>query len=124
MGRFFRDMNPTVRGLLIVGLVAAVIVVLQLYQTLVVVTLLAQIGFLLAVALFVYLVWRERRMEIGEWTARARWAFYGGAALILADVVAYWLVRPSGPDAALFILVLVAGGYAMVRTWRDQHAYS
>ena len=60
MGRFVREMNPLVRGLLIIAAVAAVIVVLQLYQTLVVLTLIAQIGFLLAIALFVYLVWRER----------------------------------------------------------------
>jgi hypothetical protein len=124
MGRFVRDMNPLVRGLLIVALISGVVVVLQLYQTLFVLTLLAQIGFLLAIAVFVYLVWRERRSEIGEWSSRAQWAFYGGAVLILADVVAYWLVRPSGPDAAAFILVLLVGGYAMVRTWRDQHEYS
>ena len=70
MGRFVREMNPLVRGLLIIAAVAAVIVVLQLYQTLVVLTLIAQIGFLLAIALFVYLVWRERRAEIGGWSQR------------------------------------------------------
>ena len=76
-------MNPIVRGLLIIAAVAAVIVVLQLYQTLVVLTLIAQIGFLLAIALFVYLVWRERRAEIGEWSTRAQVAFYGAAILIV-----------------------------------------
>jgi small-conductance mechanosensitive channel len=124
MGRFLRDMNPTVRGLLIVALVALVIVVLQLYQTLVALTLIAQVGFLLAIAFFVFLVWRERRSEIEEWSARARTAFYGGAALIVADIVAYWAVRPSGPDAAAFIVVLGLAAFSMVRTWRDQHTYS
>jgi small-conductance mechanosensitive channel len=124
MRRFVRDMNPMVRGLLIVGLIALVVVVLQLYQTLVALTIIAQLGFLLAIAFFVYLMWRERRSEIEDWPARARTAFYGGAVLILADIVAYWLVRPSGPDAAAFIVVLGLGALAMVRTWRDQHTYS
>jgi len=124
MGRFVRDMNPTVRGLLIVALIAAVIVALQLYQTLVALTLIAQIGFLLAIAFFVYLVWRERRGEIGDWSTRAQVAFYGGALLIVADIGAYWAIRPSGPDAAAFIVVLGIAGFAMVRTWRDQHRYA
>jgi len=117
-------MNPFVRGLLIIGAVAAVVVVLQLYQTLVVLTLIAQIGFLLAIALFVYLVWRERRAEIGEWSTRAKVAFYGAALLILCDIAAYWLVRPSGPDAAAFLVVLCLCGLTMFRTWRDQHTYA
>ncbi len=124
MGRFVREMNPLVRGLLIIAAVAAVIVVLQLYQTLVVLTLIAQIGFLLAIALFVYLVWRERRAEIGEWSRRSQVAFYGAAALIVADIAAYWYVRPSGPDAAAFLLVLGICGFAMFRTWRDEHTYA
>jgi small-conductance mechanosensitive channel len=122
--RFFREMNPTVRGLLIVALVAGVIVFLQLYQTLVALTLIAQIAFALAIAFFVFLVWRERRDEIGAWSMRAQVAFYGGALLIVADLAAYWLVRPSGPDAAAFIVVLGIAVLAMVRTWRDQHAYA
>jgi hypothetical protein len=118
------DMNPTVRGFVVIALVAAVIVALQLYQTLVALTLLVQIGFLLAVAFFVYLVWRERRSEIGEWSARAQIAFYGAALLVVADIGAYWFIRPSGLDAAAFLLVLVLCAVTMIRTWRDQHSYS
>ena len=64
--RLIADMNPTLRGFLIIALVAGVIVVLQLYQTLVALSILARIAFLLAVAFFVYLVWRERREEISR----------------------------------------------------------
>jgi hypothetical protein len=124
MRRFIADMNPTVRGFLIIGLVALTIVFLQLYQTLVALTLLAQIAFLLAVAFFVYLVWRERRSEIGMWSSRARVAFYGGALLIVADIGAYWFIRPSGIDAVAFLLVLVLSAVAMYRTWRDEQTYS
>ena len=124
MPPFVRDLNPTVRGLLIIALVACIIVVLQLYQTLVALTLIAQIAFLLAIAFFVFLVWRERRGEIGEWSTRAQAVFYGGALLIAADMGAYWVVRPSGPDAAAFIIVLGIAAFSMVRTWRGQHTYS
>ena len=117
-------MNRTLRGLLLVALVAALIVVLQLQATLVALSLLLQIGFLLAVAFFVYLLWRERRAEIEVWPARAKASFYGAALLIVLDVGAYWLDRPSGLDAVAFVLVLLIAGFAMVRVWRDQHTYS
>ena len=82
------------------------VVVLQLYQTLVALALIAQIGFLLAIALFVYLVWRERRAEIAEWSTRAQSAFYGGALLIVATSPPTGSSRPSGLDAVAFLLVL------------------
>ena len=116
-------MNPTLRGPLIVAFVAALIVVFQLEQTLVALSILLQIAFLLAVAFFVFLVWRERRAEIGTWPTRARVAFYAAAVLIVVDVGAYWLDRPSGLAAVAFLAVLVLCGIAMVRVWRDQHRY-
>ena len=117
-------MNPTLRGFIIIALVALTIVVLQLYQTLVVVSIIARVAFLLAIAFFVYLVWRERREEISEWSARARAAFYGAALVIVADIAAISFFGASGLDAAIFVVVLMIGGYAMFRTWRDQHTYS
>lgn len=124
MRGFFADMNPTLRGFLLIGLACVVIVVLQLYQTLVALSILAQIAFLLAIAFFVYLVWRERRSEIEEWPARARAGFYGAALLIVVDVGAWWFARPAGLDALAFFFVLGLAGFAMVRIWRDQHTYS
>ena len=124
MRRFVREMNPTVRGLLIVALVAVTVVALELYQTLVALTLIAQIGFLFAITFFVFLVWREQRSEIGDWSTRAQAAFYGGALLIVADLGAYWAVRPSGSDAAAFIIVLGVAGFSMIRIWRAEHRYS
>ena len=117
-------MNPTLRGFLIIALVVTVIVVLQLQATLVALYLLAQIAFLLAIAFFVYLVWREQRADIALWPGRARGAFYGRAVLILVDVAAYWLERPSGVDALAFVLVLAFCAVAMWSVWRDQHTYS
>jgi hypothetical protein len=124
MRRFIADMNPFVRGLLIVALVALVIVVLQLYQTLFALQLLARIAFFLAVAFFLYLVWRERRGDIAMWSTRGQAVFYGGALLIVVDLAVYFLLGASGPDALAFLLVLVLAGFSMFRTWRDERRYS
>ena len=80
--------------------------VLQLYQTLVVLSILARIAFLLAVAFFIYLAWRERRGEISEWSARARTAFYGAAIVIVVDIGIFTFAGASGLDAVAFVLVL------------------
>jgi hypothetical protein len=113
--------NPTVRGLLIVAAIAGVIVVLRLQTTLSALYVLARIAFLLAIAFFVYLVWRERRQEISVWPSRAQWVFYGAALLIVADIGAISFVDESGSDAVAFVGVLVLCGFAMWRTWRDQN---
>ena len=52
--------NPTLRGFLIIALIAAAIVALQLESTLTALFILARIAFLLAIAFFVYLVWRDQ----------------------------------------------------------------
>ena len=79
MRRFFSDMNPTVRGLLVVALIAFLVVALNLYVTLAALYAIAGIAFFLAIAFFVYLLWRDRRQEIATWPAQAKIAFYLGA---------------------------------------------
>jgi hypothetical protein len=124
MRRFFTDMNPFARGLLIVGAIALVVVVLQLYTTLTALFLIARIAFFLAIAFFVFLMWRERRSEIGMWSTRAQVAFYGAAILAVVDLGAYFTVGASGPDALAFLLVLIICGFAMFRVWRDEARYA
>src|SRR2546423_14459196 len=119
--RPFRDMNPTLRGFLLIGLVALIIVIFQLEQTLLALSVLLQIAFLLAIAFFVYLVWRERRSEIGEWPKRPRAVFYGAALLILADIGAYWDHPPGRGDALAFFPVLGLCALSMWRRRRRQH---
>jgi hypothetical protein len=123
--RFFSDMNPTVRGLLVIALIAIVVVVLQLEATLTALFLLARIAFFLAIAFFVYLMWKERRSDIDMWSSRSRTVFYGAALLIVADVAAS-IIRgfASGLDSLAFILVLGLCGLSMWRVWRDEHTYS
>jgi cytochrome c oxidase assembly factor CtaG len=124
MRRFVADMNPTVRGLIVIAVVSGAIVALQAESALVQLSVLLQVLFVVAIAIFVYTTWRERRHEIELWPLRARISFYGAAGLILADIAAFWYDRPSGPAALAFFLVLGISGFAMFRVWRDQHTYS
>jgi small-conductance mechanosensitive channel len=123
MRAFFSRMNPTLRGFLIIIAIVVVIVVLQLESTLVALSLIARIAFLLAIAFFVYLVWRERRGEIGAWPRRASVAFYSAAILAVLDLVVYWYGGATGLQVLAFVAVLVLCGLAMFRIWRDQHHY-
>jgi small-conductance mechanosensitive channel len=125
MRRAFRDMNPTLRGFLIIALIAVLIVVLQLERTLTALFLLAQIAFFLAIAFFVYLLWRDHREEISLWPRRSRIVFYGAAVLIVVNVASRWFVPVgNGLNLIVFVAVFVLGGFAMWRVWRDEHSYS
>ena len=119
----FSRMNPTLRGFLIVALIALVVVVLNLYVALASLFVIAQIAFFLAIAFFVYLLWRDRREDIETWPTRAKVAFYGGALLIVVAIGAFILDRPAGLPALAFVLIVGISGFAMYRTWRDQHTY-
>ena len=66
MRRAIANMNPFLRGLAIVALIAVVVVVLQLQATLVALGLLVRIAFFLAIAFFLYMVWRERQQVRGR----------------------------------------------------------
>jgi len=120
---FFGRMNPTLRGFLIILAIVVVIVVLQLEATLVALLLIARIAFLLAIALFVYMMWRERREEIAAWPLRARVVFYGAALLAVVDLGVNWYGGAHGLQVLAFVGVLAGCGFAMFRTWRDQHTY-
>lgn len=124
MRSFFSRMNPTLRGFLIIAAIAAVVVVLQLEATLVALLILARVAFILAIAFFVYLMWRERREGIAAWPQRARVVFYGAALLAVADVGVYWYGGATGLQILAFVGVLVCCGFAMWRVWHDQHTYS
>jgi hypothetical protein len=124
MRRGFRDMNPTLRGFLIIALIAVVIVALQLENTLTALFLLARIAFFLAIAYFIFLLWRDRREEISMWSVRSRAVFYGAAALLVVNVgVRFFVPVGGGWNLIVFIAVFVLGGFAMWRVWRDEHTY-
>jgi hypothetical protein len=113
------------RGFLVIAVIALVVVALQLQATLTALFLLARIAFFLAIAFFVYLMWRERRTDIAMWSNRSRAVFYGAALLVVADVAASIVHGfTAGPDALAFFLVLGLCGLSMWRVWRDEHTYS
>ena len=124
MNRFSFRINPFLRGMLILAAIAGVIVVLQLEQTLVALATIARIAFILAIAYFIFLVWRERREGISMWSQRAQWVFYGAAVVAVIDVGVYWYGGAVGYEVLAFVAVLALCGFAMWRTWRDQHTYA
>jgi len=124
MPEFFSRMNPTLRGFLIIAAIAGIVVMLQLETTVVALLILARVAFILAIAFFIFLMWRERREEISMWSVRARVVFYGAALLAVADLAVNWYGGAHGLGVLAFVGVLALCGFAMWRTWRDQHSYS
>ncbi len=118
-------MNPTLRGFVVIALIAVVIVALQLETTLTALFLLARIAFFLAIAYFIYLMWRDRREEISMWSARSRAVFYGSALLLAVNVGArFFLPVGNGWNLIAFLAVFALCGFAMWHVWRDEHSYS
>ena len=124
MSRFSFRINPFVRGLLILAAIAGVIVVLQLEQT------------LFALAVISHASRSSSRSRISSfscgasgargsrlWSQRARWVFYGAAVVAVVDVGVYWYGGAVGYEILAFVAVLALCGFAMWRTWRDQHTY-
>ncbi|MCY4088127.1 MAG: hypothetical protein OXG37_14890 [Actinomycetia bacterium] len=122
---FVRNMNPTLRGFLIIFAIAGVVTGLSLEPTLAVLFVLARIAFLLAIAFFLYLLWRERRDDIATWPTRSKGIFYGAVLLAIVNIaLAFAVDYPSnGLEIVIFIAVLVAAGYSAWRIWRGQHTY-
>ena len=123
MNSFFSRINPFLRGMVILAVIAGLIVVFQLEQTLLALSVLARVAFMLAIAYFVFLVWRDRREGISMWPQRAQTVFYGAAIGAVADVGVYWYGGAVGYQVLAFVAVLALCGLAMWRTWRDQHTY-
>jgi uncharacterized membrane protein YoaK (UPF0700 family) len=123
MRKFLSD-RPTLRGFLIIGLIALVVVALNQYTALLAIAMLLRIAFFLAVAFFVYLMWRERRSEIDSWSTRERIVFYGSALLIVVALGLYFWRGLPGYEPLAFLGIVAGAGYAMFRVWRGRHSYS
>jgi uncharacterized membrane protein YqjE len=129
MRSFFANLNPLVRGLAVVALIALVVVVLNLGNTIAALFLIARIAFPLAIAFFLFLLWRDRRSDIETWGDRERRVFYAAVAVGVVAALAYTYAALLGVELAgltAFALVLTLGfcGWSAYRAWRDAHTYS
>jgi hypothetical protein len=117
--------NPTLRGLAIILLIAIVITLLNLQVALNSLLVIARVAFFLAIAFFAFLLWRERREEISAWGRRSQVVFYGAVALAVANIgVSILTAYPSGGLELLsYVGVFVACGYSVWRIWRQEHTY-
>jgi small-conductance mechanosensitive channel len=122
--RLWDRIPPLVRGLGIVAIIAVIVVVLSLEPVVATVGGILRIAFFLAIAFFLFLVWRERRGDLDAWSERNRRLFY--ASIILA-VIAVGLAIGFGlresRDALALILALAGCAYVVVRVWRLEHRY-
>lgn len=116
--------NKFVRGLALVALVSLAIVLLSLEESLVTAGALLRVAFFLAIAFFLFLLWRERRSDIEAWSELSQRTFYGAILLAVLSIGALIALSPSGADAIAFVAVLACCAWAIVRVWRREHTYS
>jgi hypothetical protein len=115
--------NRFLRGLVLIALVSLAIVLLSLEDSLATASALLRVAFFLAVAFFLFLLWRERRSEIETWSPLSQRTFYGAIALAVVTIGAQIGLGASGADAVVFFVVLGCCAWAIVRVWRREHRY-
>lgn len=121
MKRLFE--NRFLRGMAIIVFVSLGIVLLSLEDAVFTAGALLRIAFFLAVAFFLFVLWRERRSDIETWSEQSRRAFYGAIVLAVVAVGVYLGVGANGPESVAFLAVLAASAWALVRVWRREHTY-
>ena len=116
-----RNVNPFLRNLAILALVALLIVLLNLEVALATVGVLIRLAFIIAIAVVAYFFWRDiGRREIETWPTRSARVFYAAIGLGVVDIGWWMFTHPSGRDALIFFVVAGICGYVAVRTWLDQ----
>lgn len=124
MRRLWERTPPLARGLGIVALVALVVVVLSLEPVVATVGGILRIAFFLAIAFFLFMVWRERRGDLEAWSDWSRKLFYVAVVLaVVAIGLAIGYGLPGTRDAFALVAVLGACAYVIVRVWRLEHRY-
>ena len=124
MRKLWDRVPALVRAFGIVALIALVVVVLSLEPVVATVGGLLQIAFFLAIAFFLFLLWRERRGDLEAWSDWNRKLFYAAIVLAVVDIgLAIGFGFPAGVGAFAFLGVLAGCVYVVVRVWRLEHSY-
>ena len=69
---------------------------------------LVRIAFFLAIAFFLFMLWRERRSDIEAWSELSRRIFYAAMIVAVVDIGSRDRARAVGADAIVFFAVLAA----------------
>lgn len=105
-------------------MIAAIVVVLSLEPVVATVGGILQIAFFLAIAVFLFMVWRERRGDLEAWSDWNRKLFYAAVGLaVVAIGLAIGYGLPGTRDAFAFVVTIGACAYVLVRVWRIEHRY-
>ncbi|HEU5207282.1 MAG TPA: hypothetical protein VFT94_06695 [Gaiellaceae bacterium] len=124
MRRLWERIPRLARGLGIVAVIAAIVVVLSLEPVVATVGGILQIAFFLAIAVFLFMVWRERRGDLEAWSDWNRKLFYAAVGLaVVAIGLAIGYGLPGTRDAFAFVVTIGACAYVLVRVWRIEHRY-
>lgn len=116
--------DPFIRNLAILAVIALLIVVLNQETALVTAAALLRFAFFIVLGVVAYFFWRDiGRREIETWPARTSRIFYAAVGLLLLDIGWYAVVGVKGRDALAFFVVLGICLYVGIRTWRDQKTY-
>lgn len=115
--------NRFLRGMAIIAAVSLGIVLLSLQESLATASALLTVAFFLAVAFFLFVMWRERRSDIETWSEQSRRTFYGAIILAVGATGVFVGVGANGPESVVFVAVLAACAWAVVRVWRREHRY-
>jgi hypothetical protein len=115
------NVNPFLRNLAILAVVALLIVVLNQETALATASTLVRFAFVIVIGVVAYFFWRDfARREIETWPQRSAIAFYGAVGLFVVDIGWFMLASLSGRDALAFFVVAAICVYVGVRTWREQ----
>jgi hypothetical protein len=116
-----KNVNPFLRNLAILAVVALLIVVLNQETALATAGTLVRFAFIIVLGVVAYFFWRDfARREIQTWPQRAAIAFYCAVGLLVVDIGWFMVVGVSGRDALAFFVVAAICVYVGIRTWREQ----
>jgi uncharacterized membrane protein len=116
-------MNPFLRNLAILAVVALAIVLLNQETALATASTLLRFAFFIVIGVVAYFFWRDvGRREIETWPSRSSRVFYAAVALLVVDIGWWVVVGIVGRDVLAALVVAAICLYVGVTTWRAQRS--